>query len=232
MSEKTITRLFSLEDDFMNFKTDDLLYGFLRTLSTAEPLYKKGQKTGKYEEYLTKKEYLKNKKLIAQVCGCSTRTLERHLNTLFENGLLEEGIKEVNIDNKDGTESHYEYECFWFPHDESGRYKILERDMVRYLVDTRNAQCIRVYLYLLNKYEWKPDYSFSLLEIQKALGYAESSKSATETIKNIVESLARESIIRYEEEYEYIEKNGEFHKVPRKILKFVATSVKQLRPPV
>lgn len=230
MSEKTITRLFSLEDDFMNFKTDDLLYGFLRTLSTAEPIYKNGKPTGLYEEYLTKKEYMKNKKLIAQVCGCSTRTLERHLNNLFEAGLLDEGIKVVDTITKNGEDVSYEYNCFWFPHDENGSYKILERDMVRYLVDTRNAQCIRVYLYLLNKYEWKPDYSFSLVEIQKALGYSENSKSATETMKNIIESLAREGIIRYENEYEYIEKNNELHKVPRKILKFVAKSVKQLRP--
>ena len=224
MSEKQITRRFSLEEDFMNFNSDDLLYGFLRTLSTAEPLYKDGKLTGKYEEYLTKKEYMKNKKLIAQVCGYSTRTLERHLNSLFEAGLLDEGVKVVDTDNKS-----YDYECFWFPYDENGRYKVLERDMLRYLIDTRNAQVIRVYLWLLNKYEWKPDYSFSLVEIQKALGYSEKTKSATETIKNIVESLAREGIIRYENEYEYIECDGEFHKVPRKILKFVAKSVNQLR---
>lgn len=230
MSEKTITRRFSLEDDFMNFNTDDLLYGFLRTLSTAEPLYEKGKLSGKFQEYLTKKEYLKNKRAIAAVCGCSTRTVERHLERLFENGLLDEGIKEVNIDNKDGTETHYEYECFWFPYDESGKYKLLDKEMLSYLIATRNPQCIRVYLYLLNKFEWKPNYSFTLLELQRALGYSENTKGLSTMFGNIVDSLAREGIIRYENVYEYIEENGEIHKVPRKALKFVAKSVKQLRP--
>ena len=232
MSKEAHTRRFSLEEDFMNFNTDDLLYGFLRSLSTAEPLYEKGKPNGKYEEYLTKKEYLKNKKAIAAICGCSTRTVERHLERLFEMGLLDEGIKEVNIDNKDGTESHYEYSCFWFPYDESGKYKILDKEMVGYLVATRNPQCIRVYLYLLNKFEWKPDYSFTLLELQKALGYSENTKGLSTMFGNIVDSLAREGIIRYENTYEYIEENGEIHKVPRKVLKFVAKSVNQLREPV
>lgn len=232
MSKETHTRRFSLEEDFMNFNTDDLLYGFLRSLSTAEPLYEKGKLNGKYEEYLTKKDYLKNKRAIAAICGCSTRTVERHLERLFEMGLLEEGIKEVNILNKDGTESHYDYPCFWFPYDEKGRYKILEKDMISYLVATRNAQCIRVYLYLLNKYEWKPDYSFTLLELQKALGYSENTKGLSTMFGNIVDSLAREGIIRYENTYEYIQEGEELHKVPRKVLKFVANSVKQLREPV
>lgn len=230
MSKTEHTRRFSLEEDFMNFNTDDLLYGFLRSLSTAEPLYEKGKPNGKYEEYLTKKDYLKNKKAIAAICGCSTRTIERHLERLFEMGLLDEGIKEVNIDNKDGTENHYEYECFWFPYDESGKYKLLDKEMVGYLVSTRNPQCIRVYLYLLNKYEWKANYSFTLLELQKALGYSENTKGLSTMFGNIVDSLAREGIIKYENVYEYVEENNEIHKVPRKVLKFVAKRVSELRP--
>lgn len=232
MSKEAPERRFSLEEDFMNFNTDDLLYGFLRSLSTAEPLYEKGKLSGKYQEYLTKKEYLKNKKAIAGICGCSTRTVERHLERLFECGLLEEGIKEVIIDNKDGTESSYDYPCFWFPYDEKGKYKLLDKEMVSYLVATRNPQCIRVYLYLLNKFEWKTNYSFTLLELQKALGYSENTKGLSTMFGNIVDSLAREGIIRYENTYEYIQEGEELHKVPRKVLKFVAKSVNQLREPV
>lgn len=35
-------RRFSLDEDFMNFKTDDIFYGFLRSLSTARPIYEDG----------------------------------------------------------------------------------------------------------------------------------------------------------------------------------------------
>ena len=30
-------RRFSLEDDFMKYDTDDLVYGFMRSISTAKP---------------------------------------------------------------------------------------------------------------------------------------------------------------------------------------------------
>ena len=31
-----VTRRFSLENDFMNYKSDDLLYGFMRNISTSK----------------------------------------------------------------------------------------------------------------------------------------------------------------------------------------------------
>ena len=226
--ENTIQRRFSLENDFMQYSTDDLLYGFMRSLSTARPIYKDG-KLETWQEYLSKKEFAKSKKVIAGICGCSTRTIDRHINNLFAAGLLDEGIEIVEAADKDGNTKNYEYACYWFPYDESGKYKLVEKDMIRYLVDTRNAQCIKVYLYLLNAYEWKADYTFTLVEIQKALGYAGDCTSARTTVNNILESFSREGIISYENTFEYIEKHGELHKVPMKVLKFVAKSKKQLR---
>lgn len=217
------TRLFSLGDDFMNYKTDDLLYGFMRSLSTARPIYEDG-KLIKWQEYLYKKDFTKSKKVISGICGCSTRTIDRHINELFNRGLLEEGIEVVESKGKE-----YNYPCFWFPHNQENPYKLIEKDLVRYLVDTRNAQAIKVYLYLLNKYEWKEDYSFTLKEIQQALGYTSDCASARTTISNILDSLAREGIIKFENIYEYIEEYGEVHKVPHKVLKFVAKSINQLR---
>ena len=63
--KKPIERRLSLEKDFMEFKTNDLLYAFLRSLSTARPVYKNGQ-IDRYEEYLPVKEYTKNKKGVAK----------------------------------------------------------------------------------------------------------------------------------------------------------------------
>ncbi len=226
MAEKEITRLFSLGDDFMNFKTDDLLYGFMRSLSTARPIIENGEVI-KWQEYLTKKEFAKSKKVIAGICGCSTRTIERHINNLFEAGLLEEGIEIIPSNGRD-----VEHSCYWFPHDFEKPYKLLNKDMVRYLVDTRNAQCIKVYLYLLNKYEWKSNYTFTLKEIQEALGYASDCDSARTTINNILDSFAREGMIRYENIYEYVEVDGGIYKVPKMTLKFVAKNISQLRSPV
>ena len=116
-----IERRFSLEDDFMNFKTDDLLFGFMRCLSTAKPTgeYKDGKAI--YQEYLTIKEFKKNKKLIAGICGCCSRTIDRHIEALFNAGLLCEGVETIKVNGKD-----YEYECYYFPYDEKGKFKMID----------------------------------------------------------------------------------------------------------
>jgi hypothetical protein len=109
-------RRFSLEEDFMNFKTNDLLYGFMRGLSTARPV-----EGGKWQEYLPIKEFKKNKRLIAGICDCSTRTIDRHIDLLFAAGLLDEGIEIVESNGK-----QYEYPCYWFPYDNNGKYKLID----------------------------------------------------------------------------------------------------------
>ena len=44
----------------MNYQTNDLLYGFLRGLSTARPI----ENQNEWQEYLPKKTFKKNKKLL------------------------------------------------------------------------------------------------------------------------------------------------------------------------
>lgn len=224
MEETVKTRRFSLENDFMNFKTNDLLYGFMRAMSTAIPdTDKNGQviktKAGKvkYREYLPIKNFNKEKKLIAGVCGCSTRTIERHLDVLANSGLLDEGI-EVVI-SADGVE--YEYPCYWFPYQEDGAYKIIDSEIVRYLVNTRNAQCIRIYLYLLNKYQWKPDYLFTIKEIKEALGYSNSTKTAEALIRDILVSFNREGLINYEKVFEQRQVGGKVVPVEKFKLNYI-----------
>lgn len=41
------TRRFSLDEDFMKYDTDDLVYGYMRCLTTIK------SEDGKYKEYLT-----------------------------------------------------------------------------------------------------------------------------------------------------------------------------------
>lgn len=198
------TRVFSLENDFMNWNSNDLLYAFMRCLSTAKPemdsngkMIKTANGKVKYREYLPIKNFKKNKKLIAGICDCSTRTIDRHLDKMFECGILDEGIERVEIN---GTQ--YDYECFWFPYDYDGAYKIVEKDVIQYLVNTRNSQAIRIYLYLLNKYQWKRDnrdyYIFTIQEIKEALGYAATTKTCDRLIKDVLASFKAEGIIKYE----------------------------------
>lgn len=202
-------RRFSLEEDLFNFKTNDLLYGFMRSLSTARPEVEEGKaiKTEngrtKHREYLPLKTFKKNKKLIAAICNVSTRTIDNHLEKLAEAGLIDQGIEEVEIKGQT-----YDYECYWFPYDESGKYKIIDRDVVAYLVHTRNAHAIRIYLYLLNKYQWKHDYVFTIQELKQMLGYAASTKTCDELIRNVLASFNAEGIIKYEKIRAEVEVGG------------------------
>lgn len=199
-------RRFSIEEDFINFKTNDLLYGFMRSLSTARPEVEDGKvvKTAngktKYREYLPLKTFRKNKKLIAAICNVTPRTIDNHIEKLAEAGLIDQGIERIETNGQT-----YDYECYWFPYDENGLYKIVDKDVVEYLVHTRNAHAIRVYLYLLSKYQWKKDYIFTLQELKEAIGYAASTKSCDTLIKNVLASFKAEGIIKYEKIHEQID---------------------------
>lgn len=213
-------RRFSLEEDFMTFNTNDLLYGFMRAISTAK---KKEDNSVQYEEYLPIKKYKQEKKLIQNICGVSPKQFKRYFDRLFEAGLVEEGIYTVS---KDGR--IYEYPCYYFPYNYDGKYKLIEQEMVRYLVNTRNAHSIRIYLYLFNCSTIKDDYIFTIGEIKKALGYAESTKTADSAIKDVLNSFKKEGVIRYTiEQCEIVNDYGRITQTERMVLKFVAKSVNE-----
>lgn len=224
MSKENITRRFSLEEDFMNYSTDDLLYGFMRSISTSKENVAKGIKSeGKQlekenrTEYLTVKNFQKEKKVIAGICGCTTRTINNRLDKLKECGLVDE--QEISVEENGKI---YVYPSYTFPYNYDGKYKIIDRDMLSYLINTRNANAIRVYLYLLNA-SYKPDYVFTQDEIKKALGYAKTTQTAEGVIKDILTSLQKEGIIRYENVW-FTEMNdcGKPYPTERMVLKFVA----------
>lgn len=232
-SKKPTTRRMSLEQDLINYKTSDLLYGFMRSLSTARPEEKDGKivKTAdgkdKYREYLPVKTFKKHKKLIAGILNVTPKTIGNQLEKLCEAGLVDEGIERVEVNGVT-----YDYECYWFPYNEGGNYKIIDKAVIEYLVHTRNAHAIRIYLYLLNKYQWKKNYVFTLQELKEALGYAESTKSCDTLIKNVLASFKAEGIIRYEKIYEEVDVGGvndyKIINVERMQLKYVLESASDL----
>lgn len=225
-------RRFSLEEDFMKWNSNDLLYAFMRTLSTARPVNEDEKEFGsqKYKEYLPIKTFNKHKKTIAGICGCTTKTINRNLDRLGEKGLLDEGVEIIKAIDKNNEEVKYVYDVFWFPQTGT-EYKLIDKEMLSYLIDTRNAHTIRIYLYLLNKYEWKlneglPNYIFTNAELKEALGYNRESAVGTQ---NIVDSLAREGIIKYQKRKDEIDNVKGCTHTERMELLFVATSVEQLK---
>ena len=88
--QKSHQRRFSLEDDFMNYDTDDLLFGIMYHLSTYHPEDKK--------LYLSKKSLAKNKKIIYELCDLNSQKMKRHLDKLIKNNLIAE--KDMYIANE------------------------------------------------------------------------------------------------------------------------------------
>jgi hypothetical protein len=212
-------RRLSLEDDFMNYSVDDILFGAMYYLATYHPEKKK--------LYLTKNNFTKNKANIKGVCGnISTQKLNRHLAKLIEDGLIQEQ------DMKSGDKT---YPSYIFPYEYKQRYQLVENEMLWYIVSTRNAQAVKLYIYLLNKYNWKQaekdSYIFTNKELIGALGYSTNSANnlANTMVSNVLESLSREGIIKFESFYEeMITTNGKVVPTPKKRLLFVASSKNDL----
>lgn len=212
-------RRLSLEDNFMNYSVDDILFGAMYYLATYHPEEKK--------LYLTKKNFTKNKTIIKAVCGeISTQQLNRHLAKLMEDGLIQEK------DMKSGGET---YPSYIFPYEYKEKYQLVENEMLWYIVSTRNAQAVKLYIYLLNKFNWKQKendyYIFTNKELIGALGYSTNSANnlANTMINNVLESFSREGVIKFESFYEeMIAANGKTVPTPKKRLLFVASSKNDL----
>lgn len=212
MSEQTKPnrRRFSLEDDFMNYSTDDLLFGAMYHLSTYHPEEKK--------LYLSKKSLTKNKKIIYELCNLDAQKMRRHLAKLIEKKLIAE--TEMYVGNE-------KVPVYTFPFDYNGNYQLVDNEMLWYLASTRNNQCIRVYVSLLRYYLWKQKtnelYTFTNTDLLQSIGYSADNKLASSMITNILESFQREGIIQIENYYEEIITNtGKTVPSPRKRLLFVA----------
>jgi hypothetical protein len=160
------------------------------------------------------------------ICGLDSRGIKRHLDKLIEKGLIKE--KKIYVGEK-----KVEYECYVFPYDSKDKYQIINNEMLWYVVSTRNKQAVRVYIYLLNKYNWKNDYEFSNQELIEALGYSPNGKNslASSMVSNILESFKREGVIDYVEYYETrIDNCGRQIPTPKKALRFVASKKSELKP--
>lgn len=210
-------RRFSLDDDFMNYSIDDLLYGAMQYLATFHP--------AKEKIYLTKQNLMKNKKVLYTMCNLDSRKLKAHIQKLIDKEL----IKEEEIECGGNSISAYT-----FPYDYDGGYQLINYEMLWYLVSTRSRFAIQVYVYLLNKYLWKAqteeDYIFTNKELQVALGYSKDSNLAGSAITNVLESLSREGIIKFVDEWQDMTNpNGNQSKTCRHRLVFIAQTKEDLQ---
>lgn len=209
-------RSLSLEQDFMYFDVDDLLYGALIHLATYNPEQNK--------LYLTIQNYEKNRKMLYRLLDCDARNLKDRLKRLMSKGL----VKEENVLSNKTT-----YSAYIFSNEHKGKYQIVDNDMLWYIVSTRNRQAVKIYVQLLNWYLWKQKegeyFSFTNRDIMDVLGYAYHNSKASSLVSNILKSFKREGVIKYVDYYDtVIDENGKSVPTPKKKLLFVARHESEL----
>ena len=198
----------------MNLTIDDMVYGYIQHMATFAPELKK--------LYVLVDTVSTEKKDIARMIGRTPRTVTNRIKKLLDNGLLVEEQITLNGVNK---------LCYVIPQETKGKYQIIYDEMLYYLICTRTTDCIKIYLYLKNKYDWKKKtneyYSFTNAEILSALGYSDNyNGNASARIQCILDSLMREGVIKWASYTEMIGSNT----APKKRLLFVATGINDLKP--
>jgi hypothetical protein len=208
--KKTYTRRMPIEGSLMKYDVNDIFYTLMYCLATYNPTDKR--------LYLAKKTFTANKRLIYDSCGFNgSPMMKRHLTRLIERDLIVE------------DETNY-----YFPQNQNEKYHLIEKDMLFCLATTRSLNSIRIYLILLDGYLWKKkekeEFNFTNSFLLEKMGYSTNNKEASRMVTEILESLAREGIIKFEEKYELIiTKAGKEVPSPKKYLKFVATKKSELK---
>lgn len=168
-------RNISLEDTFMNYSVDDLLYAFMSYHATFDP------QTQEY--YLSERNWAKYRPLLKSII--TTRNCRNHLNSLIAKGIV---IHD------------YEHMRYIFPHNGFKKYQPVNNAMLYYLIITSNMNVIKIYIYLLNKWLWKnkthEPYYFTLKELREALGYSGSDNAGVDSaLHTILFSISKQGII-------------------------------------
>lgn len=165
--------------DFMNYRINDLFYALLVCESSLDQ---------EQERYLTKKAYYDRKipELISKVRNVSSRTVERWLQKLICQGLVQEKDKE-------GIGP-----CFMFPISPQYPFQYVNLDLMKMFVSSFNEQAFQIYVYLLHKYQYKSGYEFTLQELeQQALQYKQTSETQRKYLKATLNTLIVMGVIRF-----------------------------------
>ena len=211
----------------MNYKVDDLLYGYM--FYHATPIE---EGVNKMKFYLRMKKYNTMRKNLKKLLDVDIKTLKRHLDLLMNNGLIWKETMKIN--DKDE-------EVFIFKSDDFiGKYQKVNYTILEYLIRTSSKQKIKMYIYLLDKYQWKRKendcYLFTKRELLGVLGYETKNISSTDMSYGIVsdnlDSLYREGAIVFEvvKTQEKVDNGKNVVPVERLKLVWMAEALDELRP--
>ena len=193
MDNEEQKRRIPLDKKFMTKKINDILYGYLQVKSTLN--------TETNIRYIKKDDVNFTEIEEDLKYTFKRRTLVNHLSNLINYGFI--GESEM-IDTYGES-----MKVYTFPYNTDSIYKLIPIETLRYLVDTANPSVIAIYVYLLNKWEWKGNkYIFTEAElIKNCLGVTSTSNSRDYIrVNNVLTCLVNNGLIEYKKIYS--KKNG------------------------
>ena len=193
MDNEEQKRRIPLDKKFMTKKINDILYGYLQVKSTLN--------TETNTRYIKKDDVNFTEIEEDLKYTFKRRTLVNHLSNLINYGFI--GESEM-IDTYGES-----MKVYTFPYNTDSIYKLIPIETLRYLVDTANPSVVSIYVYLLNKWEWKGNkYIFTEAElIENCLGVTSTSNSRDYIrVNNVLTCLVNNGLIEYKKVYS--KKNG------------------------
>ena len=193
MDNEEQKRRIPLDKKFMTKKINDILYGYLQVKSTLN--------TETNIRYIKKDDVNFTEIEEDLKYTFKRRTLVNHLSNLINYGFI--GESEM-IDTYGES-----MKVYTFPYNTDSIYKLIPIETLRYLVDTANPSVVSIYVYLLNKWEWKGNkYIFTEAElIENCLGVTSTSNSRDYIrVNNVLTCLVNNGLIEYKKVYS--KKNG------------------------
>lgn len=193
MNNEEQKRRIPLDKKFMTKKINDILYGYLQVKSTLN--------TKTNMRYIKKDDVNFTEIEEDLKYTFKRRTLVNHLSNLINYGFI--GESEM-IDTYGES-----MKVYTFPYNTDSIYKLIPIETLRYLVDTANPSVVSIYVYLLNKWEWKGNkYIFTEAElIKNCLGVTSTSNSRDYIrVNNVLTCLVNNGLIEYKKVYS--KKNG------------------------
>jgi hypothetical protein len=188
MDNEEQKRRIPLDKKFMTKKINDILYGYLQVKSTLN--------TETNMRYIKKDDVNFTEIEEDLKYTFKRRTLVNHLSNLINYGFI--GESEM-IDTYGES-----IKVYTFPYNTDSIYKLIPIETLRYLVDTANPSVIAIYVYLLNKWEWKGNkYIFTEAElIKNCLGVTSTSNSRDYIrVNNVLTCLVNNGLIEYKKVY-------------------------------
>ena len=182
----TYARNFSLGQDFMDKKVDDILFACMAYMTHYDK--------ERQELYLNDSDLTDVRKYVKTLVSLTSRQITAHIKILVEKNLV----------LRDEERNRYVIRNFIH-----GQYYIVPCDILWYLIHTASKHVIQIYVYLADKYVYKKKndrlYEFTLKELAEALGYNTNNYQSytNEVIKTCLTALAKQGIISAHKKWFY-----------------------------